>query len=277
MGLWGTLVTILWLLAVPAWAQGTLRIGTYSNYPPWTISDDRGVIRGFEIDLIADLCSRMQVACSVNAVKWERVFDDLNAGVYDLYIGGMARTAERAKRVDFSAPYAETSVRFMTKAHSPLTMVMSLDQINLDRDEDMRGAALRDFIHELRGQRLGVHIGTTMETFADRYFKGEVNIIRYNAELTQYQDLMAGRLDAVMAASSAVYNFVSLSSAGSDPPVMFGPILKGGILGEGVAAATKRGNHDLLTRLDTALAAAKADGTLPRLSLKWFGYNVAPN
>ena len=58
---------------------------------------------------------------------------------------------------------------------------------------------------------------------------------------------------------------------------MFGPILKGGILGEGVAAATKRGNHDLLTRLDTALAAAKADGTLPRLSLKWFGYNVAPN
>ena len=277
MRLGGIFFAVLSVLVAPAWAQDALRIGTYSHYPPWTISDDRGVIRGFEIDLIAELCSRMRATCSVNAVKWERVFDDLDAGVYDVYIGGMARTAERAKRVDFSAPYAETSACFMTRAHSPLTLVMSLNQIDLDRDEDARGVALRDFIHELRGRRLGIHIGTTMEAFADRYFKGEVNVIRYNVELTQYQDLVAGRLDAVMAASSSVYNFVSLRGDGKDPPVMFGPILKGGLIGQGVAAATKRGEHELLTRLNTALSATKADGTLARLSLKWFGYNIAPN
>ena len=271
------LVAILSLLAAPARAQDTVRIGTYSHYPPWTIRDDQGTIRGFEIDMIAELCPRMGASCTVSPVTWERVFDDLDTGVYDIYIGGMAKTAERARRVDFSEPYAETSGCFMTTAHNPLISVMSLNRINLDREEARPSGALRDFIQALHGRRIGVHVGTTFETFADRYLKSEAQVVLYTSELAQYQDLAAKRLDAVMAGSSAVYEFVTLRSQETDPPMRFGPILTGSVLGEGVAAAMKRDNHELRARLNTALAAAKADGTLARLSLKWFGYNVVPN
>ena len=270
------LALIAMLLSSPAMAGEVLRIGTYAHYPPWTISGKDGVIRGFEIDMIDDLCPRMGVRCTVAAVPWERVFDDLDAGAYDLYIGGMAATEERARRVDFSLRYAEITVSFMTVAGHPLTSALSLNRISLDRPGERIRESLRDLIQELRGRRLGVHLGTTLERFADSYLEGVAELRRYDSEQAQYEDLLAGRLDAVLASSPAAYEFVTANRWRPVPPVLFGPVLAGGLLGQGVAAALRRGDDQRLARLNAALAAARADGTLARLSLKWFGYNVAP-
>jgi len=40
------------------------------------------------------------------------------------------------------------------------------------------------------------------------------------------------------------------------------------------AAAVKKGNTDLVAAIDQALAAATADGTLKRISEKWFSADV---
>jgi len=271
------LIVLCLLLPTPAAAQDVLRIGTYANYPPWTIRDPDGTIRGFEIDMIHDLCRRMAAQCTVAAVDFMRVFDDLEAGAYDIYIGGMTATVERMTRVNFSQPYAAASNGFMTTANSPLASTLSLNRFDLDQNGGRLPETLHEFLGEFRGYRLAVHAGTVQERFADSTLQGVAAIKRYTDEQAMYYDLLSGQVDAVMASSWSLYNFINLNHGRRNPPVLFGPILTGGMLGHGLAAALRRDDRDGLARLNTALSAAKADGTLARLSLQWFGYNIAPD
>ena len=113
-------------------AEDVIRIGTYRHYPPWTISDAAGTITGFEIDLIHDLCKRMGVRCPIVTVDWEKVYDELDAGAYDAYVGCMTVTPERAKRVAFSQPYALTPEYFATAIGNDLTTLLTLNRLDID-------------------------------------------------------------------------------------------------------------------------------------------------
>lgn len=255
-------------------ADEVLKVGTYRHYPPWTIAGDDGALRGFEPAMVSDLCRRMAVRCEMSAVPWESVFDDLDAGKYDVYIGGMAVTAERARRVAFTMPYGLETDSFATVAGHPLTSVLSLNTIDLDHPTGETQTSLKELVEAMRGQRIGVHVGTTNEQLVDSILSGVADIRRYTVEQQQYDDLVDGKLDAVFAASSSIYYFAFQHKELSHPPVLFGPVLNGSLLSSGVGGALRRGNTALLERLNTAIAAAKDDGTLARLSFLWFGANV---
>ncbi len=275
----GGLLVMIWiLLSGPVAAEEPLQIGTYVEYPPFTIRNEDGTLRGFEVDMINDLCLRMAVQCTIRAVDFERVFDDLDAHVYDFYIGGMTATAERMKRVAFSKPYAHTSSGFMTTAEDSLASLLPLNRVvDLDLFEGHLPESLPEFLQGLRGKRLAVHVNTVQERFADSYLRSLVDIRRYNYEQAMYDDLLGGQVDAVMATGWSLYHFVTENAGRPNPPVLFGPVLAGGMLGHGLAAAARLDDTQGLARLNAALAAATADGTLARLSLKWFGYNIAPD
>src|SRR5919106_2908924 len=51
----------------------TVRIATEGAYPPWNATDPSGKLVGFEVDLANDLCSRMQVECTIVAQDWEGI------------------------------------------------------------------------------------------------------------------------------------------------------------------------------------------------------------
>jgi octopine/nopaline transport system substrate-binding protein len=274
------LVILLAALAGPfaaadsARAAEPLRIGTYAHYPPWTILGPDGRISGFEPDLVTELCRRLEASCTLRAVDWEHIFDDLEAGRYDAYIGGMTITAEREQRAAFSRPYATNTGSFATLAGSPLTAVLSLNRLDIDRSDAETRDGLAELFEALRGRRLGVHVATVHEQFADSHLGAIAEIRRYTEEQRQYDDLAQGRLDAVLASSASLYYFVATHRDQAQPPVLFGPLLKGRIFGRGLGAAMSRGNAALRRRLDAAITATIADGTLPGLSFKWFGYNV---
>jgi len=255
-------------------AEELLRIGTYHHYPPLTISAGDGTIRGFEIDMIDDLCRRLDATCQVNAVDWEQVFDDLEHGRYDAYIGGMGVTEERARKVAFTQPYARTPAFFATTVGHPLTSLVTLYRLDLDHLSDEDRGALGGLIEGLRGQRVGVHVGTVYEDFAQRYLAEVAELRRYRSELEKYADLAQGRLDAILDNGCQLIELIRSGSNQRYQMTLFGPGMSGGPFSRGSAIAVRRGNTALQARFEGALAAAKADGTLARLSLIWFGYNV---
>lgn len=60
---------------------------------------------------------------------------------------------------------------------------------------------------------------------------------------------------------------------------MFGPPLTYDAypeLGEGIGFGLAKGADDLKARVDAAIAALIDDGTIAKLSEKWFGYDVSP-
>jgi polar amino acid transport system substrate-binding protein len=86
-----------------------------------------------------------------------------------------------------------------------------------------------------------------------------------------YQDLAAGRVDAVIADAIAVQPFLK-----SDPCCE----LKGNlaedasILGAGVGIGLRQGETDLKNRLNDAIKAIRADGTYDAFSKKYFDFDI---
>ena len=197
------LLIIAFLLAfsVPAVAQDTIRFGTYGNYPPWTISDPHGELSGFEIDLMNDLCRRMNTKCDIKAVNFARVFDDLDANAYDVYLGGMTANTTRMKRVTFSRPYAAASTALMALATSDLNSAMPFLQIDLDSMDRASTDNFNELLQRLHGKKIAVHINTIHEEFIKKYLRGEVVPIVYTDEESMYYDLLKGKIDIVMATS----------------------------------------------------------------------------
>lgn len=87
-------------------------------------------------------------------------------------------------------------------------------------------------------------------------------------------DLKADRIDLI------VHSRAFLNASENMPEykslVMTGPYFKGGILGRGVGVGIRKNDPKLREKFDDAIAAAKSDGTITRLSMKWFGFDVTP-
>jgi octopine/nopaline transport system substrate-binding protein len=71
-----------------------------------------------------------------------------------------------------------------------------------------------------------------------------------------------------------------LSGAAAKPDnadmTIVGPRFQGGILGRGSSVGFRKSDPELKAMFDEAITAATADGTIQRLSQKWFGYDVTP-
>ena len=58
--------------------------------------------------------------------------------------------------------------------------------------------------------------------------------------------------------------------------VLVGPSITGGMLGAGVGVGLRKEDKDLKKSFDEAIQAATKDGTIQKLSMKWFKIDVTP-
>ena len=58
--------------------------------------------------------------------------------------------------------------------------------------------------------------------------------------------------------------------------VLVGPSITGGMLGAGVGLGIRKTDPELKKSFDEAIKAAIADGTIKKLSLKWFKIDTTP-
>ncbi len=119
---------------------------------------------------------------------------------------------------------------------------------------------------DLAGKKVGVGLGTNYEQWLRSNVKG-VDIRTYDDDPTKYQDLRSGRLDAILVDRLAALDLVK--KTGDTMAVAGAPFSR---LASGVAL--RKGNEDLLNAVNQAIAAMQKDGSLAKLSEKWFGADV---
>jgi cyclohexadienyl dehydratase len=87
-------------------ARGVLRVGTTGDYRPFTARDkDSGAYSGFDIDMAQALGAALGVRVEFAATSWSNLTKDFDAGAFDIAMGGVSISLERAKKGLFSAPY----------------------------------------------------------------------------------------------------------------------------------------------------------------------------
>ena len=84
--------------------RGVLKVGL-DIFVPWAFKDKEGNLVGFEVDVAAKLAQDMGVEVEFVPTEWSGIIPALLTGKFDVIIGGMGVTPERALKVNFSNPY----------------------------------------------------------------------------------------------------------------------------------------------------------------------------
>jgi octopine/nopaline transport system substrate-binding protein len=260
-------------------AQGkkwdTVKIATEGAYAPWNFTGANGKLEGFEIDLANDLCARMKVKCEIVAQDWDGIIPALTAKKYDAIMAGMSVTDERKKVIDFSDVYAAGPNGYLVPKNSPLAKMPGTGtSLNLSSQQAEAEKAIEASKAVLKGKTVGVQVSTIHANFAEKYLKGTAEIREYKTTEAHDLDLAAGRIDAVLADATALSG--TLEKPEFKDFTIVGPSITGGLLGPGVGVGLRQGETELKTMFNDAIRSAVADGTVSKMSMKWFKIDIAP-
>ena len=267
------------LAAGGAAAQGkkweTVKIATEGAYAPWNMTAPGGKLEGFEIDLANELCSRMKVKCEIVAQDWDGIIPSLQAKKYDAIMAGMSITDKRLEVINFSASYANDPNGLAVPKTSDLAKMPGTGQrFSLNAQEADATKAIEAMKPLLKGKTIGVQGSTTHANFAEKYFKGVAEIREYKTTEAHDLDLAAGRIDGILADSATLRG--TLEKPEFKDYAIVGPGFTGGVLGRGVGVGMRKDDAELKAMFDDAIKAVIADGTLKKISEKWFKSELTP-
>ncbi|HSN23533.1 MAG TPA: transporter substrate-binding domain-containing protein [Methylomicrobium sp.] len=252
-----------------------VRIGTEGAYAPWNFMDASGKLAGFEIDLGNELCRRMNVECEWVAQEWSGIIPGLNAGKYDLIMASFGLTEKRKDVLSFSNFYAYQSSKFAVLKSNPLAKSVqdSNAMVDLDNMNPESQKAIDELKKALSGKAIGAQTGTNQFRFLDAYFKDIAEIRDYKTAEQTDLDLSAGRIDALLVSTTYLKPLMA-TDKGKDL-ALIGPFFRGKYFPIGNAAVFRKDqDKELVQMFNVALEAAIKDGTVSKLSLKWFKYDV---
>ncbi len=231
---------------VAAKARGTLLVAMTGTYPPFSFFDPKTrQIVGYDADVAQLLGTQLGLKVVVVPTIWSDIIPGLVAGKYDLAVNQVSITAKREAVVDFSDPYTYSST-----------------QLILRSNDEADYSSLAD----LKGRTVGVARNTIFETQV-RAVPGVI-VRSYPGWAENLQDLVFGRTDASLNDSLMVAWMLGHSTL----PVKAGPLVG---IGERIGVAIQKGNPELKAAIDVALRQAQADGSLARLSRKWFNVDAS--
>ncbi|CAM3724410.1 MULTISPECIES: ABC transporter substrate-binding protein [Pseudomonadaceae] len=234
-------------------AEPALRIGIEAAYPPFAFKTADGKIAGFDYDIGNELCAQMQVKCQWIEQEFDGLIPSLKVRKVDAVLSSMSITEDRLKSVDFSKKYY----------HTPGKLVMK------------EGSQIQDPSVDLKGKKVAVQRASTY----DRYATAEltpagVNVVRYGSNNEAFLDLLAGRVDAVLA---DVVNIDEgfLRTDGGKGFALVGPDFNDPrYFGRGAGIAVRKGDAATAEKLNAAIDAIRSNGKYAEVQAKYFDYDI---
>ncbi|MCC0030569.1 MAG: transporter substrate-binding domain-containing protein [Brucellaceae bacterium] len=234
-------------------AAETVRVGIAAEpYPPFTEPDANGNWKGWEIDFMNAVCAEAKLDCVVTPVAWDGIIPALTSNKIDAIIGSMSITEERMKTIDFSDKYYNT----------PSVIAAA------------KGSGITPDADGLKGKIIGVQVSTIHQDYVTTHFgDAAAEIKEYQTQDEANQDLVAGRVDAIMADSLALDAFVK-SDAGGCCEIVGAVADDPAILGAGVGIGLRKGDDALKEKFNAAIAAVRENGTYAEFSKNYFDFDI---
>lgn len=250
---WMTGVACVLLAGMSAAQAQPIRFAVAAEpYPPYTEKQANGEWKGFEVDLIHKLCTQMKAECEIKEVAWDGIIPSLLAKKIDVIFSSMSVTAEREKQIAFSKAYYDSAIAVVGP----------------------KGTTVSKYPDDLKGKVIGVQNSTVSASYLKAYYEKIADVKYYDTQDSANADLIAGRIDLMMADGTAMTEFVKtpdaqnlafLSTVPYDP-----------IFGKGVGAGLRKDDTALKAQLDQAIETLLASKDYDDLSQRYFGINVKP-
>lgn len=223
----------------------TLRVGMSGGYFPFTFVK-QDVLQGFEVDVMNAVGGEAGFEVEFETMAFSGLIGALDAGRIDTIANQITITPERQEKFAFTAPYVFDGAQVVTK----------------EGNEEIGG------VEDLRGKTVAVNLGSNFEQLLNELaFADEIEIKTYEANIAQ--DTALGRVDAF------VMDRVSSAQLIQESPL---PLQLAGKTFSEIRNALPFQDNDegraLRDRVDTALESLREDGTLAKISDKWFGTDI---
>lgn len=110
-----------------------IRVGTPGDYRPFAIRTDTG-FSGHDIDVMESLAKEMGVKVEYVQTSWPNLLKDIQAGKFDVAVGGITRNVARMRTIDMLPGYAP---------FGKVALVRSADKAKFMTQDDLNKPTVR--------------------------------------------------------------------------------------------------------------------------------------
>jgi polar amino acid transport system substrate-binding protein len=230
------------------------------EYPPFSFRNSSNEMDGFDVDVAKEVAQRLGVALEQVTPGWDIITAGKWTGRWDISIGSMTATRERAQVLDFPVQYY----------YGEAVLLVNKDNAAVKEPKD------------LSGKKIGVQVSTTYEKYLQKnlqiddagappvtYRIDNPQIVFYDEEPQGINELSLGdgtRLDGmivgILTAEEYIKNGKPVRIVGQ--PLFYEPI----------SIAIDKGDPEFAAKIKEIIEAMRADGTLKKLSEKRLGVDV---
>ena len=223
-------------------------VGTDAAYAPFESQNEKAEIVGFDIDVMRAVAAKAGFQIRFINTPWEGIFNALLQGDRDLVASAVTGTPERRQTMDFSEPYFEAQQLIAVKQTSKVAR-----------------------FNDLKALKVGVQTGTTGDDAITKLQgKTSPNIKRFESTPLALKELEAGGVDAVVADNGVIVHYLA-----NNPGGQFKNVSDANFAPESYGFAVKKGNAELLAKVNQGLAGIKADGSYQAIYARYFGTAAA--
>ncbi|RLQ98319.1 amino acid ABC transporter substrate-binding protein [Falsibacillus albus] len=215
--------------------KGKFIYATSGEYKPFSVTNDDGTMSGFDVDVAEAVAKELGLEPVQKKFKFAGIVEGVKSGRFDAAVASHTITPDRQKKVDFTTPYYYSGPQIFTRPDSDIKTV-----------------------DDLKGKEVAVSKGSTYADIAKKYTK---NIKQYDSDVVALEALSKGKHDAV------ITDYLTGKEA-----IGSGLDLKGQQLIERSeqAIAVAKDNDKLKEKINKALEKLRKDGTLKKISEKYF-------
>ncbi|WP_182187154.1 amino acid ABC transporter substrate-binding protein [Pectinatus frisingensis] len=227
---------------------GKIIVGLDDNYPPMGFRDENNEITGFDVDLAKEAAKRLNREVEFKPIDWSSKEAELKSGRVNVLWNGLDITEKRKENMLFSDPYMDNRQIVFVK-----------------KDSDIKT------IDDLKGKVVGTQSGSTGEENInkDQNLKNSFKEVKsYPDYIAAFMDLENGRIDAIIGDEITGRYYMNKH------PDKFAArdIVIGETTSFGIGFA--KDNQKLRDEVQKVLDAMKKDGTMAKISEKWFGKDI---
>lgn len=216
-------------------AGGTLVMATNAEFPPYEYYED-GDIVGIDVEIAKAIAAKLGMELQIEDMAFDAIIPAVTSGKADFGAAGMTVTEERQRSVEFTDTYANSNQVAIVK-----------------EDSDITGS------DALAGKIIGVQLGTTGDALATEI--KDATVERYNKGLEAVQSLTQGKIDAVVIDQATAEAFVKKTEGIK--------ILEEKMSEEEYAIAIKKGNMELVEKMNEAIKELKEEGKIDEIIAKY--------
>ena len=214
-----------------------LHMATNAQFPPYEYYDGDKIV-GIDAEIAQAIADELGMELEIEDIAFDSIIPEIVSGKADMALAGMTVTEDRKASVDFSDTYATASQMIIVK-----------------EDSEIAGP------DDLKGVTVGVQLGTTGDIYVSDLEADGTTVERYNKGFEAVQALSQGKIDAVVIDGEPAKTFVSETEGLK--------ILDEAFTVEEYAIAVKKGNTELLDKVNGALETLKDNGTLDEIVAKY--------